>query len=198
MGWRRQIFGSDCPSRKRYTALGTTYGAIALCFYGFWVDFVPVAWLSRDAWIVAGILGVAGAGWLAWATVTGRITPHRVSRTTFVLLSPFSAALIAMLLWCIVVRGIGGGITRVTGEMAALPPIVMHTDDSYRRHECGPQLRGASLGGFMQDHLCISSAYYWAHQDHRVEIQILGRRGTLGFYIKGFRHLRDLGPYRRD
>ena len=112
------------------------------------------------------------------------------------LAAPFCAALAVGFIWCALAHGVAGGVTRMLGDAAFLPPVQMHTVHRRRRRECDYQLRGGPMTGFLFDHLCTSSAYYEAHPRHRVEVALGGFRGRLGFYVTQFGHRRDLGAYR--
>ena len=150
---------------------------LAFMLYSCWIDFQPADWLAQDTWFVAAVGGVACTVWIEWAVWTKRITPRQMSRTFFVLMAPFFALLIAAVIWVFIAHGLAGTVTRLYGTEVVQSPVIMHTEDRYHRRECRPQLLGASVHGFAQDHLCISVSYYTAHPDHRVEVRLEGRQG---------------------
>lgn len=197
MGLLKQRCSAEPTPPWLWALAGVLLSSMLLMFVAFIIEFQPAAWFAHAAWYGTSVIGIAVAGWLVFAVVSGRLKPHDMSKTMFVLLSPFMAALIVGFLWLVLVRGIAGPITGLTGTPTTLPPVIMHTDDSYHHRQCDPQLLGPSMHSFAQNHLCTSPAYFTAHPDHRVEIQLEGKQGLFGFYITGFKHLRDLGPYVR-
>lgn len=196
MGWNTLYYGVPAPSRGRRIAIHGTLIVMALAFYGGWIDFLPEPWVERSSFYVALVLGVAVTVWLAWVNLTGRNEAYQGGTAKMLLAAPFCAALAAGFIWCALAHGVAGGVTRMLGDAAFLPPVQMHTVHRRRRRECDYQLRGGPMTGFLFDPLCTSSAYYEAHPRHRVEVALGGFRGRLGFYVTQFGHRRDLGAYR--
>src|SRR5690348_17498029 len=118
---------------------------MALAFYGGWIDFLPEPWVERSSFYVALVLGVAVTVWLAWVNLTGRNEAYQGGTAKMLLAAPFCAALAAGFIWCALAHGVAGGVTRMLGDAAFLPPVQMHTVHRRRRRECDYQLRGAPL-----------------------------------------------------
>ena len=196
MGWNTLCYGVPAPSRGRRMAIHGTLIVMALAFYGGWIDFLPEPWVERASFWASLALGVMATAWLAWVNLSGRNESYRGGRTTMILCAPLCVALAAGFFWCALAHGVAGGVTRMLGDAAFLPPVQMHTNHRWRRRECDYQLKGGPMTGFLFDHLCTSSNYYEAHPRHRVEVALGGFRGRLGFYVTQFSHQRDLGAYR--
>lgn len=198
MGWRMKAFGAEHPTRKRYIAMGALYAFIALVFYGLATDFLPEPLFAiRAAW-GAGIFALALTAWLGWWTLTGRNPGFMGSKWRLAWLLPLVTALVFGFAWIVFARAVPSAATRLFGTNLALAPAVMWTDDAFHKSECSHQLRGGSLEGTFQGHLCIHADYFNAHPDHRVEVRLTGRVSFAGFAPQGFVHLRDLGARHRD
>lgn len=195
MGWRRQIWGAEHPTLKRYVAMSFLYAALALCVYGILATFVPSPQINLSLFWSMLALSTLLMLWVTVRTLQGRNPNFRGSKARLIWFFPFGSVMLAALLWLALARGLGAGITRWLGTPTAAPPAKMWTARKHSRHECHLQLRGGPLADhFFQDHVCISTRYYHAHPGHRVRVQLIGRKTAWGFYITGFRHLNDLGP----
>lgn len=178
--------------------MATLYAFLALVFYGLAVAFLPERAFAIEAARVAAILALVLTTLLGWLTLVGRNPNFRGSKWRLVWLLPLMVALVFGFAWIAFARALPSAATRVFGAKAALPLAVMWTDDSYHGNECSYQLRGGPLEDTFQGHLCIRADYFHAHPNYRVEVRLTGRRSFAGFAPKGFVHLRDLGPRRRD
>jgi hypothetical protein len=198
MGWRMKAFGAEHPTPRRYLAMVALYAFLVLVFYGLATDFLPEpAFAIKAAWI-AGVFALALTAWLGGWTLSGCNPNFRGSKWRLAWLLPLMVALAFGFAWIAFARAVPSVATRVFGVDEALPPMVMWTDDSFHKSECSYQLRGGPLEGTFQGHLCVHADYFRAHPNHRVEVQLTGRRSFAGFAPRGFVHLRDLGPHRRS
>lgn len=197
MGWNTLYFGVDNPCCERRIAVHTAIAVLALTFYGMWVDFLPSPLVQWTSFHVALLLSIAVVGWVAWANLSGRNRNYRGGAAKMILLAPFAVLVLLFFFWCALSRGVAGGVTQLTGQDFTLPPTRMHTEHVWRRHECGYQLKGGPLADMFFDHICTRSAYYQAYPHHSVEVELVGRRGSLGFVVTGFSHRRDEGNDRR-
>lgn len=195
MGLNTLYFGVEASSRTRRVAVHVTLSVFALAFYGVWIDFLPEPWVERTSLYASVIAGVMIAAWLAWANISGRNEAYRGGKVRMLLAAPFCAIVAAGFIWCALAHGVAGGVTRMWGGEAFLQPAQMHTVHSLQRWECDYRLKGGPMDSFLFDHLCISSTYYGAHPRHRVEVELKGWRGSMGFYVTEFHHRRDLGSY---
>jgi hypothetical protein len=198
MGWRMKMFGAEHPTRKRYLAMAVLYAFLALVFYGLATDFLPEPSFAIVMVRVAGVVALLLTAWMGWFTLSGRNAAFNGSKWRLVWLLPLMAVFAWVFAWIALARGIPGAVTRAFGTKIVLAPAVMWTDDRYHRRECKYQLRGGVLDGFLRDHLCVKSAYFNAHPNHRVEVRLVGRRSAMGVAPSGFVHLRDLGGRPRD
>lgn len=205
MDWRKLIAGGDHPPNG-LVPLAIVCTAFALFAYAWAIDFIAAHWLMWGAVVPAIFVGVVGGRWARWFIPRGNYALRGVVGTdggcfTGLLLITMRA-LVALCAWFVLVRAVGGGITRLTGHAATLPPIRMSRwyDINARPSTCKDSLRGGAVSQFGQGCLCLSKSQLaeyrgipegdtWNPPHYSFGVQLVGTQGPFGFYITSFKRV---------
>ncbi|TBR38761.1 MULTISPECIES: hypothetical protein [Dyella] len=190
MGWRGAVFGSERPTVGRVTAIAFAAFMLAWLAYGLWVDFQPEPWVRSLGLYPSVVLGVATATWLVWVNLSGRNEQFSGDRVALMVYAPLAALMGTGLYWYVLTSGMTAAATRVFGRPAST--IVQFVTET-NVNGCRYRAYGHVDRDYTYFHLCIPEAYYLAHPNRKVEMELTGYRSAFGFYVTGFEHRRDLG-----
>lgn len=203
MDWRGPTADDDHPPSD-LALFGIVCIGSVLFAYAWVIDFLAARWLMWIAWAPAIFFGVTRAHWVMRFVSRGKYSLRDGGR----MVGLFCTAVVALFTWFVLVRAVGGGITRLTGSAATLPPMRMTLYYNSKGASCNDQLHGEAVNQFGQGRLCISKAQSGEYRGvpegmllaptHSfVEVQLAGRQGPFGFYITHFNRVPDPAGFRK-
>lgn len=173
-------------------------GLFVLSLYGLCNEFLAATWWIWSGMALSALWAFRYRDWLRRICFGENGEPVETA---------LAFLIGAALMWFIVVRTVGGGVTYLFGAPATLRPVVLHIYHS-RAHSggvlraCQDQWRGEVLDQWAQRYICVkdahevrSSGYASTHEGRQVEGELIGSRGPFGFYIRRLNILRDIQPY---